>query len=181
MLASADTVATPPARIADHHTPNTHPNGDYSAKIVCDQGHAWRSDLVVCVIGGRTVAGGIVGGFWTSDMTVRARPDHSIPDPAGRSSTSHRMSDRQRSQSNSGLTARQAPPNASRSGSACVGASCATRSPRAWPRRGVDIRELHERLGHADVKTTQIYTYYAPDEYQIAMVNEGFGGESLGV
>src|SRR6516225_8391615 len=32
----------------------------------------------------------------------------------------------------------------------------------------------------ADIKTTQVYTHYAPDEHEIAMVNAGFGGESLG-
>jgi len=40
---------------------------------------------------------------------------------------------------------------------------------------GVATRKLQEWLGHADVETTQIYTYYAPDEYEIPMVNEGFG------
>jgi hypothetical protein len=33
-------------------------------------------------------------------------------------------------------------------------------------------------LGHADIKTTQIYMHYAPDEHEVALVNEGFAGES---
>lgn len=47
--------------------------------------------------------------------------------------------------------------------------------------QGVAVRKLQEWLGHADIKTTQIYMHYAPDEHEIAMVNEGFGGaETLG-
>ena len=42
--------------------------------------------------------------------------------------------------------------------------------------QGVPMRKLQEWLGHADSKTTQIYTHYAPDEHEVAMVNEGFAG-----
>ena len=39
---------------------------------------------------------------------------------------------------------------------------------------GQPIRSIQEFLGHADVKTTQIYMYYAPSEREVAMVNEAF-------
>ncbi len=39
---------------------------------------------------------------------------------------------------------------------------------------GQPIRSIQEFLGHADVKTTQIYMHYAPSQREVAMVNEAF-------
>jgi len=40
---------------------------------------------------------------------------------------------------------------------------------------GVAIRTLQEWLGHAGIKTTQIYAHYAPSAHEVAFVNSVFG------
>jgi integrase len=39
---------------------------------------------------------------------------------------------------------------------------------------GRPMRMIQEFMGHADSKTTQIYTHYAPSEHEVQMVNEAF-------
>ena len=40
------------------------------------------------------------------------------------------------------------------------------------------MRMIQEFMGHADSKTTQIYTHYAPSEHEVQMVNEAFEPEA---
>jgi integrase len=40
---------------------------------------------------------------------------------------------------------------------------------------GVPLRTIQEYLGHADLKTTQIYAHYAPSAHEVQLVNEAFG------
>jgi len=39
---------------------------------------------------------------------------------------------------------------------------------------GQPMRMIQEFMGHADSKTTQIYTHYAPSEHEVQIVNEAF-------
>ena len=40
---------------------------------------------------------------------------------------------------------------------------------------GVPLRTIQEYLGHADLKTTQIYAHYAPSTHEVQAINEAFG------
>jgi len=40
---------------------------------------------------------------------------------------------------------------------------------------GVPLRTIQEYLGHADLKTTQIYAHYAPSAHEVEIVNDAFG------
>ena len=43
--------------------------------------------------------------------------------------------------------------------------------------RGQPLRTIQEFLGHADSKTTQIYSHYAPSAHEVEMVNAAFADE----
>ncbi len=43
---------------------------------------------------------------------------------------------------------------------------------------GVPLRTIQEYLGHADLKTTQIYAHYAPSTHEVEIVNDAFGAAS---
>jgi integrase len=41
---------------------------------------------------------------------------------------------------------------------------------------GVPLRTIQEFLGHADLKTTQIYAHYAPSAHEVQAINDAFEG-----
>ncbi len=44
---------------------------------------------------------------------------------------------------------------------------------------GVPLRTIQEYLGHADLKTTQIYAHYAPSEAEVDAMNDAFGESAI--
>ena len=45
---------------------------------------------------------------------------------------------------------------------------------------GTPLRTIQEYLGHADAKTTQIYSHYAPSEQEVTIVNAAFAAKATG-
>ena len=45
---------------------------------------------------------------------------------------------------------------------------------------GETMRTIQEFLGHADSKTIQVYTHYAPSEHEVEMVNRAFAPKHRG-
>jgi integrase len=45
---------------------------------------------------------------------------------------------------------------------------------------GTPLRIIQEMMGHADAKTTQIYSHYAPSPHEVDMVNKAFRRPALG-
>ena len=43
---------------------------------------------------------------------------------------------------------------------------------------GVPLRTIQEFMGHADMKTTQIYVHYARSEHEIQLVDHAFAPEA---
>jgi site-specific recombinase XerC len=43
---------------------------------------------------------------------------------------------------------------------------------------GAPIRTIQEFLGHADSKTTQIYSHYAPSEHEVKLVDSAFAADT---
>lgn len=44
---------------------------------------------------------------------------------------------------------------------------------------GKPLHTIQEFLGHADIKTTQIYARYSPSTREVEMVNEAFADEPV--
>jgi integrase len=44
---------------------------------------------------------------------------------------------------------------------------------------GVPIRTLQAWMGHADIKTTMVYTHYAPDPNEVTLVNDAFNPQVM--
>ena len=44
---------------------------------------------------------------------------------------------------------------------------------------GVPIRTLQAWMGHADIKTTMVYTHYAPAPNEVTLVNDAFNPQVI--